>query len=159
MKFTEVLREAAGDQWERVVNHRFTKELGSGTIDRHNVLKKYLIQDHRFLDSFVILLASLVQKARCLEDRIPGCQFIALITSKENTYFERCFEALGCGSEEDRNTIPDDKCTKGKYLSRYLYHIFVTLKYVVSFLTISEMCFNLGFKKLMQEVARDGSLG
>lgn len=133
MKFTEVLREAAGDQWERVVNHRFTKELGSGTIDRHNVLKKYLIQDHRFLDSFVILLASLVQKARCLEDRIPGCQFIALITSKENTYFERCFEALGCGSEEDRNTIPDDKCTKGKYLSRYLYHIFVTLKYVVSF--------------------------
>mgnify|MGYP000052962779 FL=1 len=81
-KFTEELREAAGEQWDRVINHRFTSELASGKIDR-NVLKKYLIQDHRFLDAFVILLSSAIAKARSLDDRIPGCQFLGLITGKE----------------------------------------------------------------------------
>ena len=42
-RFTETLKEAAGEQWERVVNHKFTKELADGTIDR-NVLKRYLVQ-------------------------------------------------------------------------------------------------------------------
>lgn len=107
--FTETLREAAGDQWDRVVSHKFTTELAAGTIDRA-VLRKYLVQDHRFLDAFVVLLASAVARARCLEDRIPGCQFLALITGKENTYFERCFEALGV-TEADRDATPDDACT------------------------------------------------
>ncbi len=79
MRFTEELRQSAGAQWDRVVNHRFTDELAEGTIDRE-VLKKYLIQDHRFLDSFVVLLSSIIANARCLSDRIPGCQFLALIT-------------------------------------------------------------------------------
>ena len=71
-----------------------------------------LIQDHRFLDSFVVLLASIISKARTLEDRIPGCQFLAIITGKENTYFERSFEALGV-TQDDRTSVPDAPCTKG----------------------------------------------
>lgn len=108
--FTETLRDAAGDQWDRVVNHKFTTELAHGTIDR-KVLERYLIQDHRFLDSFVVLLASAIAKARCLEDRIPGCQFLALITGKENTYFERSFAFLGCGDVKERDSVPDDPVT------------------------------------------------
>ena len=83
MRFTEELKESAGSQWHRIVNHRFTNELAEDTIDR-DVLKKYLIQDHRFLDSFVVLLSSIIAKARCLSDRIPGCQFLALITGGLN---------------------------------------------------------------------------
>ena len=67
---------------------------GAGTI-ADDVLARYLVQDHRFLDSFVVLLASMVAAAPTLADRIPGCQFLALITGRENTYFERSFEALG----------------------------------------------------------------
>lgn len=112
-RFTDTLREATGDQWDRVINHKFTKELAAGTIDR-NVLAKYLIQDYRFLDAFVILLASMVANCRCLEDRIPGCQFLAIITGSENTYFERSFESLQCGTaEEQRTRIPDAACTQG----------------------------------------------
>mmetsp|Transcript_26991 Transcript_26991/g.41403 ORF Transcript_26991/g.41403 Transcript_26991/m.41403 type:complete len:219 (+) Transcript_26991:87-743(+) len=111
-RFTEELRDAVSDQWERVVNHKFTKELAAGTIDR-NVLKKYLIQDHRFLDAFLVLLASMVANARSLSDRIPGCQFIGVIAGKENTYFERCFEKLGCSNEEERAKIADADCTAG----------------------------------------------
>jgi len=32
--FTNSLKEAAGDQWNRIVNHKFTTEIGNGSIDR-----------------------------------------------------------------------------------------------------------------------------
>ena len=34
ISFTEELRVAAGDQWERVINHKFTTELAKGDIDK-----------------------------------------------------------------------------------------------------------------------------
>lgn len=97
--FSDELRLAAGDQWERIISHRFTTEIADGSIDR-NVLKRYLVQDHRFLDAFVVLLASMVASARCLEDRVEGCQFLALLTGKENTYFERSFAHLGVSNHD-----------------------------------------------------------
>jgi len=33
-RFTDDLLLSAGEKWDRVVNHRFTKELAAGTIDR-----------------------------------------------------------------------------------------------------------------------------
>lgn len=107
MRFTDQLRNAAGPQWDRVITHKFTNELADGTIDR-SILTRYLVQDHRFLDSFVVLLSSIIANARCLSDRIPGCQFLALITGKENTYFERSLEKLGAHNNSD---IPDAPCT------------------------------------------------
>lgn len=168
-RFTDTLKESAGEHWDRVTEHKFTKELASGTIDRDGmyhtqisficcnpnncspiyrthtvhiffmfnspsrivtlitfnihslphrirvptVLKRYLIQDHRFLDSFVVLLGALISKARCLEDRVPACQFAAVITGAENTYFERCFEKLGCADAAQREAIPNAACTTG----------------------------------------------
>jgi thiaminase (transcriptional activator TenA) len=108
-RFTDELRIAAGDQWDRIIHHKFTKELALGTIDR-DVLKRYLIQDHRFLDSFILLLASIIAKARTLQDRIPACQFLATITSTENTYFERCFIELNVSIDE-RSKVPNASCT------------------------------------------------
>ena len=49
----------------------------------------------------------MVAHARCLEDRIFGCQFLALVTGKENTYFERCFQALPNCSVEELDKVPD----------------------------------------------------
>jgi thiaminase (transcriptional activator TenA) len=118
-RFTDELRLAAGDQWNRIIYHKFTKELAAGTIDRQ-VLKKYLVQDFRFLDAFVVLLGSIVAHARCLQDRIPACQFLAVVTSAENTYFERCFEKLSV-SQQQRDEIPDAACTSGFcYLMRHV---------------------------------------
>lgn len=110
MRFTDELREASGDQWTRVTHHKFTDELAQGTIE-FRVLYRYLVQDHRFLDAFVCLLASIVAKARCLEDRIEGCQFLALITGKENTYFERSFKKIGYPAR-NADMIPDSEATK-----------------------------------------------
>ena len=94
LSFTESLREEAGSNWTAVIAHKFTDELAAGSISK-DVLTRYLIQDHRFIDAFVVLLSSMVAAAPTLKDRIPGAQFLGLITGKENTYFERSFEALG----------------------------------------------------------------
>jgi thiaminase/transcriptional activator TenA len=147
---TERLREEAGDLWRDVVEHPFTDAIASGAIDE-DAMRFYLIQDHRFLDDFVVLLASMVRPsctacpvlacqgpsissgrtrnltwgsplpARCqvaaaptLADRIQGCQFLALITGKENTYFERSFEALGVSAEQRQvASTPNDAATTG----------------------------------------------
>ena len=93
------------------MSHKFTTDLAAGTIDR-KVLKRYLIQDYRFLDAFVVLLGSIVTHARNLDDRIPACQFLALVTSSENTYFTRCFEKMGV-TQAERDSIPDAACTAG----------------------------------------------
>uniref|UniRef100_A0A7R9ZLZ4 Thiaminase-2/PQQC domain-containing protein n=1 Tax=Craspedostauros australis TaxID=1486917 RepID=A0A7R9ZLZ4_9STRA len=110
-RFTEELRATAGEEWEKIVHHKFTNEIAAGTID-NDVLKRYLIQDFRFLDAFVQLLCSIIAKARSLGDRIPLCQFAAVITSKEATYFQRCFDKLGV-SDEERDNTPDADCTIG----------------------------------------------
>ncbi|KAL7572607.1 hypothetical protein ACA910_010364 [Epithemia clementina (nom. ined.)] len=108
--FTEELRAAAGEKWDAIVHHKFTDELAAGTMDRA-VLRRYLIQDFRFLDAFCILLASVIVHAPSLEDRIPACQFLGLVTSDENTYFTRCFDQLSATTETERQAIPNAPCT------------------------------------------------
>jgi thiaminase (transcriptional activator TenA) len=151
--FTEELRLAAGDQWDRVVHHKFTKEIASGTMDRA-VLKRYLIQDHRFLDSFVILLASIIAHARTLEDRIPGCMFLATITGKENTYFERSFDALGI-SAMDRANIPDASCTVAfcDLMKHVAYH--GTLAEMLAVIVVCEWTYQTWGQNVEQTTVRD----
>lgn len=72
-RFTDSLARDVNAVWQQVINHKFTDQLAAGTLDKE-VLKCYLIQDHRFLDAFVVLLSSMIAHARSLEDRIPGAQ-------------------------------------------------------------------------------------
>lgn len=109
MRFSEQLRAGTAETWDAVVHHPFTDALATGTLDDAR-MRRYLIQDHRFIDGFVVLLASAVAHAPRLVDRIPGCQFLALVTGPENTYFERSFAALGV-SNEDRRDLPDTDVT------------------------------------------------
>ncbi|MFD0390052.1 hypothetical protein ACFQ4K_23310 [Tistrella bauzanensis] len=49
------LRDRSEPDWSAAVAHRFTGELIAGTV-ADDVMRRYLIQDHRFVDSFVALL-------------------------------------------------------------------------------------------------------
>merc|ERR1712091_271676 len=80
--------------WYAITHDPFCDELAAGTLP-NATLTRYLVQDHKFLDAFVVLLASMIAHAPTLADRVPGAQFLALITGKENTYFARSFDALG----------------------------------------------------------------
>ena len=110
-RFTETLRLASEPAWSQAVRHRFVTELRDGTIpDR--VMAGYLIQDHRFLDSFLTLLGAALASADSFEARLRFGRFIGMVCGEENTYFLRAFEALGVTATQ-RAELPDTKPTAG----------------------------------------------
>jgi thiaminase (transcriptional activator TenA) len=110
-RFTETLRRVSEPTWSHAVQHRFVMELFAGTIpDR--VMASYLIQDHRFLDSFLMLLGAAIATADGLEARLRFGRFIGMVSGEENTYFLRAFETLGV-TERQRTEAPDTNPTAG----------------------------------------------
>ena len=91
-------REAAAD-WQAATRHRFVDEIFAGTLsDAH--LRRYLVQDYRFIDRFTALLGAAIAAADRYPARVRLCQFAAMITGDENTYFQRCFDYLGVPAAE-----------------------------------------------------------
>ncbi|GAB3084720.1 TenA family protein [Corynebacterium aquatimens] len=110
-RFTDELRETHRETWDAAVGHRFVRELFDGTID-DGVMASYLVQDYRFLDSFLQLLGAAMSTADELAPRLRLSQFIGEVAGDENTYFLRSFEALGV-TEEMRANTPDSAPTAG----------------------------------------------
>src|SRR6266446_6982960 len=75
-------------------------------------MARYLIQDHRFLDSYLTLLGGALATADTFEARLRFGRFIGLMSGEENTYFLRAFEALGV-TEDRRSADPDTQPTAG----------------------------------------------
>src|SRR5438270_2958249 len=75
-------------------------------------MARYLIQDHRFLDSFLTLLGAVLASADTFEAKLRLASFIGMVSGEENTYFLRAFEALGV-SDDRRAADPDMQPTAG----------------------------------------------
>src|SRR5882672_5381576 len=69
-------------------------------------MARYLIQDHRFLHSFLVLLGAALASADTFAVRLRFGRFIGMVSAEENTYFLRAFEALGV-TETRRAADPD----------------------------------------------------
>jgi thiaminase (transcriptional activator TenA) len=110
-RFTDNLRTASEPAWSNAVKHRFVQELCAGTVP-DAVMARYLIQDHRFLDRFLTLLGAALASADTFSAKIRFGQFIGGVSSEENTYFLRAFEALGV-TEDRRGGDPDTAPTAG----------------------------------------------
>ena len=110
-RFTEILRAASEPAWSDAVGHRFVEELFAGTVP-DAVIARYLIQDHRFLDSFLTLLGAALASTDLFKARLRLGRFIGMVSGEENTYFLRAFEALGV-TEDRRATDPDTQPTAG----------------------------------------------
>src|SRR5262245_51584817 len=110
-RFTETLRATSEPSWSHAVGHRFVKELFTGALP-DAVMARYLIQDHRFLDSFLILLGAALATADTFEARLRFGRFIGLMSGEENTYFLRAFEELRVTADR-RATDPDTEPTAG----------------------------------------------
>ena len=61
------------------MGHRFVKELFAGAVP-DAVMARYLIQDHRFLDSFLMLLGAALATADTFEARLRFGRFIGLMS-------------------------------------------------------------------------------
>ncbi|MEI4471293.1 TenA family protein [Frigidibacter sp. MR17.24] len=110
-RFTDTLRRASAAGWEAAAGHRFVTELLAGTVpDR--VMTTYLVQDHRFLDSFLTLLGAAIAGSDDFGARLRLGRFAGMISGEENTYFLRAFEALGV-DEAARAAVPDSAPTAG----------------------------------------------
>jgi len=110
-RFSETLRLASEPLWTQAVRHRFVGELFAGAVP-DAVMSSYLVQDHRFLDSFLTLLGAAIATSDSFEARLRFGRFIGMVAGEENTYFLRAFEALGV-DEDQRAAIPDTRPTAG----------------------------------------------
>jgi len=110
-RFTETLRAASEPAWSHAVQHQFVQQLIIGAVP-DAVMARYLIQDHRFLDSFLVLLGASLASADTFAARLRFGRFIGMVSAEENTYFLRAFEALGV-TEARRAADPDTQATTG----------------------------------------------
>ena len=84
MRPTEMLKQSVLADWEAATDHVFCRELADGSLPLDK-MRWYLVQDYKFIDQFVRLLATAIAHAPTLADGVPGAQFLGLITSVENT--------------------------------------------------------------------------
>ena len=92
--FSEAARMAAGPAWEDACSHPFTVALGDATLPRE-AMAAYLVQDYAFIETLVSMIGFAVGKAPGMPAKAELSAFLAAVTSDENTYFQRSFEALG----------------------------------------------------------------
>jgi thiaminase/transcriptional activator TenA len=105
-RFSDWLRARAEPAWSQAVGHRFTRELADDTLP-DAVYARYLVQDYVFIDTLARLLGHAVARApeMAAMSRLAG--FLAGLTSEENDYFLRSFEALGVAEATWSAAEPD----------------------------------------------------
>src|SRR5215472_800649 len=81
-RFTETLRAANEPGWSHAVAHRFVKELFTEAVP-DVVMARYLIQDHRFLDSFLLLLGAALTSVDTFAARLRFGRFIGMVSAEE----------------------------------------------------------------------------
>ena len=101
-RFTDWLVARAEPHWSRAVGHRFTRELAADTLP-DAVYRRYLIQDYAFVDVLVRVVAYGIAKAPDMPPKSRLSAFLAAVTSGENDYFLRSFDALGVAPETWRS--------------------------------------------------------
>ena len=104
MSFSDELRQENAQDWQACVDHRFVREIFAGAVPSE-VMRRYLTQDYQFIDGFVALLGMAIATADRFDSRIRLAQFAAMITSDENTYFQRAFVSLGVPEAERAHPV------------------------------------------------------
>jgi len=102
MPFSDDLRKANEDLWERMVTHPFVVELGEGTLPLEK-FQRYFLQDYLFLRTLAKVVALAVVKAPSLEVAQPLSPFLNTVLNAENDLFFRAFQELGVPPEEYQN--------------------------------------------------------
>ena len=116
-RFTDWLRERSEPAWSNAVDHRFTQELGAGTLDEA-VMADYLRQDYAFVDTLVGVFGYAVGQAPTMAEKRRFVEFLDVVTDDEDDYFERSFNALDVPVE--RWQTPTRTETTGSFIDLLL---------------------------------------
>lgn len=97
-RFTDWLAARSEPHWTSATDHAFTRAIGDGSMPDEAYIR-YLIEDYTFITDLASTLGYLVAKAPSMRSKSRLSAFLALLTSEENDYFLRSFEALGVSPE------------------------------------------------------------
>ncbi len=92
-RFTDWLRARSGDAWDDATAHQFVRELHADTLD-DVVFRRYLLQDYAFVETLVGVFGHAVGDAPTMDGKSRLVDFLGTVTSDEDDYFQRSFEAL-----------------------------------------------------------------
>ena len=96
---TEVLRAMTEPTWDAAVHHRFVAELFTGTVD-DSVMKKYLVQDYQFFESFISMLGACVAHTDAVGPKLRFATQLGFLAADEDSYFLRAFAEVGVPAAE-----------------------------------------------------------
>ncbi|CAM3332624.1 TenA family protein [Halomonas lysinitropha] len=92
-RITDWLREISEPDWSATVNHPLFDALAEGRLSKGD-FAAYMVQDYGFVDPFTALLGHAIGQAPSMDDRVVLGQFMGMLTSDENSTFQRTFEAF-----------------------------------------------------------------
>jgi thiaminase/transcriptional activator TenA len=103
-RVTDWLRERSEPDWTAAVDGRFVRELGDGAIP-DAVFRRYLEQDYAFVETLTGTFGHALGEAPSMAAKGRFAAFLETLTSDENDYFERSFDALDGDSEADTDEV------------------------------------------------------
>lgn len=92
-RITDWLREISEPDWSATVNHPLFDALAEGRLAGDD-FAAYMVQDYGFVDPFTALIGHAIGHAPSMDDRVVLGQFMGMLTSDENSTFQRTFEAF-----------------------------------------------------------------
>ena len=92
-RLTDWLREISEPDWSATVNHPLFDTLAEGRLAGAD-FAAYMVQDYGFVDPFTALIGFAIGRAPSMADRVLLRQFMGMLTSDENSTFQRTFEAF-----------------------------------------------------------------
>lgn len=102
VRFTDWLRDRSHPDWSAAVEGRFVRELDADTVD-DAVFRRYLEQDYAFVETLTGTFGHALGEAPSMAAKGRFADFLGTLTSEENDYFERSFEALDGDPEATPN--------------------------------------------------------
>ncbi|MBO6784225.1 MAG: TenA family protein [Alphaproteobacteria bacterium] len=94
VSFSEELRERHADAWAAATDNRFVRELVADEID-DAVYARYLRLDYAFIETLTAAVGHAVACAPGMAAKSRFAGFLGVLTSEENDYFLRSFDAFG----------------------------------------------------------------
>ena len=93
-KFTDWLKLRSFENWDKMINHRFTKDIAAGTLS-DNVFKRYLHLEYSFVRSAITIFSYALAKAPSLDDQDRLVAILYALVNDQEKYFKETFNSLG----------------------------------------------------------------
>jgi thiaminase (transcriptional activator TenA) len=96
---SDTLRAASDATWSATVDHRFMQALRDGSLDSAT-FARFLIQDYRFVERLLVLLAAAITLADTFASRLRIAQAVGGLAASEDVFFKDAFRMLGVDAAE-----------------------------------------------------------